>query len=207
MPTTRASQWREILREALSGTLAAQGQTWVQIGLATTVAVIAWIILRRVHGEPIMSLPSNWKLLETWAPLIALVTVLAVFFVIQMFVAATNRDRRLLRELEDKETTITALKAELQKRNIEIDFQGAIIGQVSATATTPARTSLVIPLAVVNRGPATVLIKWRAWLKFSGSPDWKAYQVRLWNPCVLRITEGHFEAAGDPLAGRHAAAY
>ena len=21
---------------------------------------------------------------------------------------------------------------------------------------------------------------------FSGSPDWKAYQVRLWNPCVLK---------------------
>jgi gamma-glutamyltranspeptidase / glutathione hydrolase len=35
----------------------------------------------------------------------------------------------------------------------------------------------------------------------------KLSQPPLWNPCVLRITEGHFEAAGDPVAGRHAAAY
>ena len=32
---------------------------------------------------------------------------------------------------------------------------------------------------------------------WSGEPDWKAYQVRLWNPCVLRQNDDGTIVATD----------
>lgn len=178
----RQSQWREILSSALNGTLAAQGQTWLTLAIAASIATLTWVIQRRARGEAVMSLPEDWKALDTWAPIMAGVTVLALVFIYESFKATGRRDAGLLAELKEKDETIAALRADLQRRNVEVSVQGAIIGEVAPTPTSPAKTSFVFVVGLLNRGPATVLIAWQAWLKSPGSDEWKRIDVIIPSP-------------------------